>query len=131
MSKLMQELEYVRAYIDDMLIITNDSFEDHMEKLEAVLKRLDEAGLKVNASKSFLAKGELEYLGYWITRDGIQPTVSKIQAIINIVTPRNRKELRRFIGLVNYCRDMWIRRSEFLAPLTKLTSCKEKWTWTK
>jgi RNase H-like domain found in reverse transcriptase/Reverse transcriptase (RNA-dependent DNA polymerase) len=130
-SELMQELEYVRAYIDDMLIIiTNDSFEDHMKKLQLVLLRLlDEAGLKINATKSFFARSELEYLRYWITRHGIQPTTSKVQAIRNIAIPKNRKELRRLIGMVNYYRDMWIRRSDILAPLTKLTSKNVKWQW--
>ena len=67
MSSLMAGLEFVRAYIDDLLIISKDTFEDHLDKLETVLKRLQEAGLKVNAKKSFFGRGELEYLGYWIT----------------------------------------------------------------
>ena len=52
MSELMASLEYVRAYIDDILCITNGSFEDHLEKLGEVLRRLQGAGLKVNARKS-------------------------------------------------------------------------------
>jgi hypothetical protein len=47
MSTLMQDLEFVRAYIDDLLAITNGSFDDHLEKLDVVLARLREAGLKV------------------------------------------------------------------------------------
>ena len=88
-----------------------------------------EAGLKVNANKSFFARGELEYLGYWITREGIQPVTKKIDAIHNIAPPKNKKELRRFIGLVNYYRDMWVRRSHLLAPLAALTSKTTKWQW--
>ena len=41
-----------------------------------------------------------------------------------MATPRNRKELRSFLGLVNYYRDMTVRRSHIIAPLTKLTSKK-------
>ena len=52
MMKLMESLEYVRAYIDDLLCISRESFEDHLEKLEEVLKQLHDAGLKVNADKS-------------------------------------------------------------------------------
>ena len=47
-----------------------------------------------------------------------------------IKAPTNKKELRKFIGMVNYYRDMWIRRSDVLAPLTKLTSNEAKWQWT-
>ena len=54
MSDLMAplELEIVRTYLDDVLIITNSTFSDHLEKLEQVLKKLDKAGLRVNVSKS-------------------------------------------------------------------------------
>ena len=130
MSTLMQDLEYVRAYIDDLLVITKGSWNDHLEQLDEVLFRLKNAGLKVNAKKSFFGKGELEYLGYWITRKGIQPVPKKIMAIQKIKTPTNKKTLRSFIGMVNYYRDMWIRRSELLAPLTKLCSKNAKWEWT-
>jgi hypothetical protein len=125
----MQDLEYVRAYIDDLLVITSGSLEDHLEKLKEVLQRLRKAGLKVNAKKSFFAREELEYLGYWITRDGIQPTVSKVKAIGAIEPPQTKKQLRRFIGMVNYYRDMWGKRSEILAPLASLTSKQAKWKW--
>ena len=129
MSTLMQDLEFVRAYIDDLLAITNGSFDDHLEKLDVVLARLREAGLKVNAKKLFFARTELEYLGYWITRDGIRPTSKKVDAISNIAPPKTKKELCSFIGMVNYYCDMWIRRSHVLAPLAALTSKTAKWKW--
>jgi hypothetical protein len=124
MSNLMIGLEYVRTYIDDLLVITHGSFSDHLQKLGTVLNRLRTAGLKVNAKKSFFAKGELEYLGYWVTRQGISPTTNKVNAISNIATPTTKKELRAFIGMVNYYRDMWIRRSH-----AALTSKTAKWVW--
>jgi hypothetical protein len=129
MSKLMCGLEFVQAYIDDILAITNGLFSEHLEKLELIFKRLRQAGLKVNADKSFFAKYELEYLGYWITRKGIQPVTKKIEAIQNIAPPQNRRKLRKFIGIVNYYRDMWIRQSHVLAPLATLTSKSTKWRW--
>ena len=129
MSELFEGLNFVRTYIDDLLCLTKDSFKDHLEKLERVLFKLKEAGLKVNAKKSFFARPELEYLGYWITRDGIKPLPDKVKAILAIDAPRNRKELRSFIGIVNYHRDMWLRRSHALAPLASLTSKKTKWSW--
>ncbi len=129
MSELMEGLEYVRTYIDDLLVLTKGSFEDHLEKLDRVLARLRQAGLRVNANKSFFAKAELEYLGYWISRDGIKPLPKKVEAIMRIAEPKNRKELRSFIGIINYYRDMWVRRSHVLAPLAALTSKKVKWNW--
>jgi hypothetical protein len=94
MSELMCGLEFVRAYIDDLLAITNGSFRDHLEKLELIFKQLQQAGLKINADKSFFAKYELEYLGYWITPEGIQPVTKKIEAIQNIAPPQILRELK-------------------------------------
>ena len=48
---------------------------------------------------------------------------------MNIDEPKNRKQLRSFIGIVNYYRDMWFRRSHILAPLAALTSKTVKWSW--
>jgi hypothetical protein len=131
MSDLMVGLEFARAYIDDLLVLSTGDFADHLDKLEIVLTRLAEAGLKINASKSFFGKEELEYLGYWITRDGIKPLSKKVEAINNIATPKTRRQLRSFIGIVNYYRDMWVRRSEILAPLSALCSNAVKWKWTE
>ena len=77
MNELFEGLDYARAYIDDLLCLTKGTFTDHLEKLERILARLARAGLKVNAKKSFFARSELEYLGYWITREGIQPLQKK------------------------------------------------------
>ena len=129
MATLMDGLQFVRTYLDDLLLITKGDFSDHLDKLEKVLERLRNAGLKVNAEKSFFGRAELEYLGYWITRDGFQPLPQKVQAIINMKAPQNVRQLRRFIGMINFYRDMWIRRSHILAPLTRLTSKKTKFVW--
>jgi hypothetical protein len=51
MLEQMETLEYVRAYLDDLLCIFRSSLEDHLKKLEEVLRRLRNAGLKVNAEK--------------------------------------------------------------------------------
>jgi len=131
MGGLMADLEYVRAYINDLLVFSNGSWTDHLQKLEQVFKRLKSAGLKINAKKSFFGKSELEYLGYWITREGIQPMPKKVQAILAIQPPKDKRQLRRFIGMINFYRDMWIQRSEILAPLTELTSKTAKWSWTE
>jgi hypothetical protein len=93
MSKLVQEIEYVKTYLDDLLILTNNSFKDHLLKLEMVLARLSTAGMRVNISKSKFFAEQIEYLvsGYWITRQGIQPIHNKVEAILNIKAPKTRK----------------------------------------
>ena len=113
-------LEYVRAYIDDLLCITRGTLDDHIDKIEAVLTRLRDAGLKVNVAKSSFCTHEIEYLGYILTREGIKPQPKKVQAVLALKPPTNVKELRHFLGMVQYYRDMWAKRSEMLAPLSDL-----------
>ena len=94
MFELFSDLEFVQAYIDDLLVMSCSTFEEHLEWLEKVLSQLSEAGLKVNANKSHFAKFEIEYLEYWITRDGIQPLPRKVEALQNIAPPKNKKQLQ-------------------------------------
>jgi dihydroorotate dehydrogenase len=70
MSKIVQDMEYVKIYLDDLLIITNISFKDYLLKLEMVLARLPTAGMRVNISKSKFFAEQIEYLGYWILDTG-------------------------------------------------------------
>jgi hypothetical protein len=63
MMDLMASLDYVRAYIDDLLIITRGTIDDHISKIETVLNQLRDVGLKVNAAKSFFCTHEIEYFG--------------------------------------------------------------------
>ena len=85
---------------------------------------------------------ETEYLGYILSRDGIKPQLKKLQEILALTLPQNVKQLHRFLGMVQYYRDMWARRSEILAPLsdlvgecghTKVTKAnktkKKPWHW--
>jgi hypothetical protein len=78
-------------YLDGLLMLTNRSFKEHLLKLELVLARLSTAGMRVNISKSKFFAEQIQYLGYWITRQGIQPIRNKVDAILNIMAPKTRK----------------------------------------
>ena len=120
MSILMATLEFVRAYIDDLLLFSKDSFNDHLSKVEQVLVLLRDAGLRVNAPKSKFCVTETEYLGYVLTREGIRPQMKKVTAILALTPPKSVKSVRHFLGLVQYYRDIWEKRSDLCAPLTDL-----------
>jgi hypothetical protein len=95
------------------------SLDGHLEKLEEVLRQLRDAGLKVNgAAKSTFCALEIEYLGYILTRDGIKPQSNKVQAVLAIKLPTGVRQLRHFLGMVQYYHDLWARRSNMLTPLT-------------
>jgi hypothetical protein len=104
----------------DLLIITRGILDKHLQKMETVLTRLHDVGLKVNAAKSLFCAHDIEYLGCILTRERIKPQPKKVQAILMQNLPNNGKELRHFLGMVQYYQDMWARRSEMLAPITDL-----------
>jgi hypothetical protein len=81
--------------------------------------------------KSCFAISEVEYLGYWITQDSIQPLPKKVAAIQRIAPPTTRKQLRSFSGMINYYRDMWAKHFELLAPLSHLMSKNVKFQSTE
>ena len=129
MSELFIGLDTVRVYIDDLLHVTKGSCTEHLSILEEMFTRLQEAGLKVNARKSCFGAHKFYYLGYHITREGVMPIPKKVEAIQSLAVPKTRKQLRQFIGMINFYRDMWQKRSELLAPLTVLTSKNVKYDW--
>jgi hypothetical protein len=114
MGNLMATLDYVKAYIHNLLVITKGSQDNHIDKLKQAFIRLQDAGLKINATKSVFCAQETEYLGYILTRDGIKPQPEKVQAILRLNPPNNVKELQQFLGMVQYYRDMWQKCSEML-----------------
>jgi hypothetical protein len=93
---------------------------DHLDKLKMVLTRLREVGIQVNARKSAICAIEMEYLGYILTCTGIKPHPNKVTAILALTPPKNVKDLRKFLYMVQYYRDLWARCSKVLAPLTSL-----------
>eukprot|EP00804_Cyclotella_cryptica_P030958 CCRYP_018811-RA/>CCRYP_018811-RA protein AED:0.25 eAED:0.25 QI:0/0/0/1/0/0/2/0/252 len=96
-----------------------------------VLTRLREVGLQINAQKSSFCAIETEYFGYTLTRTGIKPQQKKVQAILAISPPKNVKDLRKFLGMVQDYRGLWARHNEVLAPLTSLVgeTKKRPWYW--
>ena len=94
MNKLFKDLEFVQCYLDDLLVFFKGDFDDHLIKLEKVFKKLRFAGLQVNAPKSFFGRQECNYLGYVISRTGIRPQPKKVDAILRLEPPSNKRELR-------------------------------------
>ena len=138
--ELLGHLDYVLCYIDDILILqrTHETEADHLRKIETVLSLLEEAGFKANLRKSFFMQKEIEYLGYQLTSKGLECQPKKLEAIQRILPPTNVKQLKRFIGMVTFYRDVFPRRSHVMSPLTDLAAeCgkrkgskpKSPWKW--
>ena len=96
-----------------------------------MFKRLDEAGLKLNNEKCQFFKPPVQYLGHKIDRGGLHPANVKVRAIQYAPKPKNVKELRSWLGLLNYYGRFWCNLSTTLAPLHVLLSKETKWQWGK
>ena len=120
MSELFIGLDTVRVYINNLLNFTKGSWIEHLSILEEMFTRLQKAGIKVNASKYCFGAHKFDYWGYHVTCDGVMPIPKKVEAIQALAVPKTRKQLRQFIGMINFYHDMWQKRSELLAPLTSL-----------
>jgi hypothetical protein len=68
---------------------------------------------------------EIDYLGYIVTPNGVQPNPKKIKAIQSLERPKTVTEVRRLIGMVQYYRELWPRRSHILEPFTAISSSKK------
>jgi Reverse transcriptase (RNA-dependent DNA polymerase)/RNase H-like domain found in reverse transcriptase len=130
MDDILGDLEYSCAYKDDILITSSGNFNDHLDKVRTVLKRFELIGFCATVRKCFFVESKLDYLGYLISRNGIQSQPKKMEAILRLKEPKNKRQLRHFLGMVNYYRDMWRQRSHRLVPLTQLVSNSEMFQWT-
>ena len=84
----------------------------------------------MNPSKCDWDTKSTEYLGFLLTPDGIKHLPNKVKAITQIARPTSTKHVRSFVGLVNYYKDMWPKRTHFLSHLTDVCSTRKKFVWT-
>ena len=94
MNKLFQDFWICESLYRWFINNYKSTYENHIDAVEKFLSRLENEGLKINATKSFFAQTQLEYLGYWNTRKGIQPLPNKVEAISNWDTPRKNKNYK-------------------------------------
>ncbi|CAH8467182.1 unnamed protein product [Schistosoma bovis] len=107
------------VYIDDLLIASSN-VDEHYQHLTLLFQRLSDNGIVVNPDKCELGKREIIFLGHVIKQEGILPCEDKVQAIKEYNVPSSLKELKAFLGLVNFYRRFIPHAAERLRPLTDL-----------
>ena len=112
-------------YLDD-IIIYSKTLEEHKKHLESVLGKIRAAGLTLNNEKSLFFQNEVKYLGYHIADGKVQPDPKKIEAILEREPPKNLKELRSFLGLVNFCSNFIPQFATLSGLLTDLLQGEDK-----
>ena len=121
MDRVLQGLEaWSAAYIDDVVV------QCHLEQacngpIEAVLKRLQEAGLTAKPSKCHFGKDECTYMGHIVGNGHVRPEKGKVAAVEAFPVPKTKKDVRVFLGLTGYYRKFIPEYATLAAPLTELT----------
>lgn len=115
-------------YIDDILIYSNN-YEDHMQHTELVLKTLRSYGFKLNVSKCIFAKREVSYLGHKIGYNSIKPLNDNVVAIKNFPVPQTRKNIRQFLGKLNFYLQYIPNSSIVLEPFHNLLRKNVQFDW--
>ena len=110
-------------YVDDCIVFS-DNMEAHREDLKHVLGRLPAAGFTLRGSKCFFGKSKVSHLGFDYTGGGIASTEERIRAVTEWPIPSSTKEVRSFLGLVNFYQHFVPRFADVAAPLTNLTGSK-------
>ncbi|XP_054281188.1 uncharacterized protein K02A2.6-like [Macrosteles quadrilineatus] len=128
MSKALEGAKNCLVHIDDCLIWGRTK-EEHDECLRAVLERVQANGITLNKQKSEFCKKTVTFLGFVLSKDGIKPDPSKVQAIVDLPAPRNANEVQRFMGMITFLAKFIPNRSEILEPITSLLKTKNDFLW--
>ena len=129
MDQILQGLDGVTCYLDDILISSKRA--EHAHKLRLVLERLRKFGVKVKGSKCVFLTQSVTYLGHVINEKGIQPTKEKVEAIHNLRAPKDLHELRVLLGMVNYYAKFMPNQATLLAPWYQLLQKDTSFYWSK
>lgn len=111
--------DFCFGFLDDILIYSS-SPDQHRRHLRQLLSRLQEYGVLINATKCVWGQPEVTFLGYQVSAAGTQPLSTKVQAIQDFPVPRTVKELRRFLGMLNFYRRFIPNAAKSQAPLNSM-----------
>ena len=119
----------ILVYLDDIIVFASD-FETHMERLTEVLRRLRDAGLKINPKKCQFFRESVLYLGHVVSESGVGTDPEKVAAVKDWPVPKSIHDIRAFLGTTSYYRRFISGYADIAKPLHKLTEKNQTFDWT-
>ena len=119
LRRLLGDMEGVGCYIDD-IIVYSDSWGTHMRTIRDLLNRLSKAKITARPTKCLFGVSKMEFLGHEVDGDHITPSRENLEKIRNIERPTTKKQVRSFLGLTGYYRDLIPMFATIAAPLNDL-----------
>jgi hypothetical protein len=125
MEKILEPVsKFVLVYVDDIIIFSNGSIEDHAQKVSSVLKLLSSHNLRVNRDKCHLGFKRLRFLGHLLSGTQRTPDPRKLANLSGFTRPKTGKQIMAYLGFVNYLREYIPLYSKTASPLEKLRKTK-------
>jgi cleavage and polyadenylation specificity factor subunit 1 len=116
MNSVLQGLDSVFVYLDDILVASPNP-EKHLSDLRALFDRLRVNGLIIRPEKCEFGVPALDFLGHRVDSNGIRPLPSKVRAVQLFEPPTKIRDMRRFLGMINYFHRFLPHAASVLQPL--------------
>lgn len=113
------------VYLDDVIVVSS-TFEKHIDLLNEVARRLNEANLTVNIDKCEFFRPSLKYLGFIVDKSGLRTNPEKVSAMVNFPQPRTTTEIKRFTGMCSWYRRFIPHFSDLMSPINSLLAGRKK-----
>jgi len=119
-------LEFTATYVDD-IHIASTTFEEHISHLTAIFRQFEKHNVTVNIHKSQFLQKKITFLGHIISEEGISMDPEKIRTIQEFPAPKNQKQVRAFLGFINFYRKYIRDLSALTGKLSQLTKKDQVW----
>ncbi|GES86520.1 zinc knuckle protein [Rhizophagus clarus] len=119
------------SFAKDNINISSKTFEEHLQHLEQVFLRLEQARLKLSPEKCFFFKDEIPFLGHVVSQKGIQTDPEKLRVIKEFPVPKDLTQLHSFIVLASYYCKFVKGFSSIAEPLNRLLKKNTLYIWSK
>lgn len=120
-DEVTRGMNFVYAYLDDFLIFSKNE-QEHESHLRQLFNKFKEYDIVINPAKCVFGVSQVKFLGYHISTQGTKPLDTKVDAIKLFPPPKTVKQLRRFLGMVNFYRRFLPGAAKLQAPLNGLTA---------
>ena len=115
---------------DDIMVVDKkQNHRDHDVTLSTLLETARKCNVKLNYNKLQYKKTEVDFFGKTYTTDGCKPAQSKVPAIVEMQATTCKKQVKSFIGMVNYLSKFLVRLSELVEPIRELSKDKVSLNW--
>ena len=130
MDQIFEGIQGVTPLVDDVLI-SGSTQEEHDMTLRQALERAKERKLKLNPEKLTVGVQQVDYFGHLVTSEGLKPDPAKVNAIMNMPAPTDKKELSTILGMMTYLSKFSPSLSEATKPMRDVLKDDVEFSWDK